>query len=281
MARGRIVSTHRPRSLGDTENFLVYLRVFVSPWPVAAWLLVVALSDGALAQGRGAGQAPAPPTARSMAPIDLTGYWVAIISEDWRWRMITPGKGDFPSIPINLAAQKIAEAWDPAKDEAAGEQCKAYGAPGLMRGPTRLNITWLDDNTLKLETDYGMQTRLFRFGAAAAPSGPRTWQGSSRAEWILAGGGRGRGAQRYGSMKSMTTNLRPGYLRKNGVPYSERTVFTEHWDVHTRANGDRWLVVTNIVEDPVYLQLPWSTAIHFKREPDGGKWDPTPCDARF
>ena len=103
------------------------------------------------AQGRGA-QAPAvPPTPRAQAPIDLTGYWVAIISEDWRWRMITPSRGDFPSIPINAAAQKIAEAWDPAKDEAAGEACKAYGAPGLMRGPTRLHITWLDDDTLKLE----------------------------------------------------------------------------------------------------------------------------------
>ncbi len=123
------------------------------------------------AQGRGA-QAPAvPPTPRAQAPIDLTGYWVAIISEDWRWRMITPSRGDFPSIPINAAAQKIAEAWDPAKDEAAGEACKAYGAPGLMRGPTRLHITWLDDDTLKLETDYGMQTRLFEFRNAPAQPG--------------------------------------------------------------------------------------------------------------
>jgi hypothetical protein len=241
--------------------------------------LAVSPTSVALAQGRGSQGAAAPPTPRLQAPIDLTGYWVAIISEDWRWRMITPSRGDFPSIPINLAAQKVAEAWDPAKDEAAGGQCKAYGAPGLMRGPTRLHITWLDDDTLKLGTDYGIQTRLFEF--RNAPTGPPSLQGRSLAQWMLAGGGRGRGGPRFGAMKSVTTNLRPGYLRKNGVPYSEKTVFTEYWDLHTESNGDKYIVVTNTVDDPTYLQLPWITALHFKKESDGGKWNPEPCDARF
>ena len=216
-----------------------------------------------------------------MAPFDPTGYWVAIISEDWRWRMITPAKGDFPSIPMSREGQRVAEAWDPAKDTAAGEQCRAYGAPGLMRGPTRLHITWQDDNTLKLESDYGTQTRLFRFGSPQSAQGAKTWQGVSTAEWIMAGGGRGRGASRRGSMKTVTTQLRPGYLRKNGVPYSANTVFTEYWDLHTEANGDQYLVDTNTVEDPVYLQAPWVTAIHFKKEPNGSKFDPSPCDAKF
>jgi hypothetical protein len=82
-------------------------------------------------------------------------------------------------------------------------------------------------------------------------------------------------------MKSVTTQLRPGYLRKNGVPYSGSAVFTEYWDLLNRSNGDKWLLVTNVVEDPVYLQAPWMTAVHFKKEPDGTKWEPTPCDARF
>ena len=243
-------------------------------------VLLLALFDHARAQGRG-GTVQAPPnTARATAPFDPTGYWVAIISEDWRWRMVTPARGDFPSVPLNLEGQRIAEAWDPAKDEAAGDQCKAYGAPGLMRGPTRLRISWLNDNTLKLETDYGTQTRLFRFGNPAA-AGERTRQGASAAQWVVPAGGRGRGEARFGSMKSVTTQLRPGYLRKNGVPYSASTVFTEFWDVHSPPSGDTQRVVTNIVEDPVYLQVPWITAIHFKKEPDGRKWDPTPCDARF
>jgi hypothetical protein len=184
---------------------------------------------------------------------------------------------------MTLDAQKLAEAWDPAKDEAAGEACRAYGAPGLMRGPTRLHITWMDDTTLKVESDYGMQTRLFKFGnaAPAAPAAARTWQGLTAAQWIITGGGRGRGAQRFGSMKTVTTNLRPGYLRKNGVPYSANAVFTEYWDLLSEDNGDKYLVDTNVVTDPMYLQAPWMTALHFKKEADGSKFDPTPCDARF
>jgi hypothetical protein len=247
-----------------------------------ALALPLTLSHEARAQGRGgAAQAPAT-TPRATAPFDPTGYWVAIISEDWRWRMITPAKGDFPSIPMSRQGQRVAEAWDPAKDEAAGEQCRAYGAPGLMRAPTRLHFTWQDDHTLQLESDYGKQVRLFRFGGtpAAAP-GAKGWQGVSTAEWIMSGEGRGSGGVRRGSMKSVTTQLRPGYLRKNGVPYSASTVFTEYWDLHTEANGDQYLVDTNTVEDPLYLQAPWVTAIHFKKETDGARWDPSPCDARF
>ena len=255
----------------------------LTPMLVAA-ALALPLSSAAQPQGRGAAAPPATP--RAAAPIDLAGPWVAVISEDWRWRMITPAKGDFPSIPFNLKAQLEAEAWDPAKDEAAGEQCKAYGAPGLMRGPTRLHITWQDDWTLKVETDYGMQTRLFHFRAPAPPQAARTWQGVTAAQWVLSAspaplGQLGLTRARGGSMKSITTQLRPGYLRKNGVPYSATTVFTEYWDVHTEANGDKYLVDTNVVNDPVYLQQPFMTAIHFKKEPDGSKWDPTPCDARF
>ena len=260
-------------------------------------LVLVALAGSVSVFGQGRGAAPgggraggAPASARAIAPFDPTGYWVAIISEDWRWRMVTPAKGDVVSIPLSAEGLRVAEAWDPAKDEAAGEQCKAYGAPGLMRGPTRLHITWQDDNTLKIESDYGTQTRLLRFAEAgraggageASRAGGRTWQGVTAAQWTIAGGGgRGRGGARHGSIKSVTTQLRPGYLRKNGVPYSDRAVFTEYWDLHTEANGDQYLVDTNLVEDPVYLQTPWITALHFKKEPDASKWDPTPCDARF
>jgi hypothetical protein len=226
-----------------------------------ALAFVAVLAIDVEAQTRGARGASA--SARAEAPIDLTGQWVAVISEDWRWRMITP-----------------------AKDEAASEQCKAYGAPGLMRGPIRMRISWQDDATLKVETDYGIQTRLLRFpstalraGGTTAATGPPSWQGHTSAEWLVRGGGRG--SPRYGSLKTVTTNLRPGYLRKNGVPYSERAVFTEHWDVHSLPSGDKYLVNTNVVEDPVYLQAPFQTAIHYTFERDTSKWDPTRCDARF
>ncbi len=83
-----------------------------------------------------------------------------------------------------------ANAWDPAKDEAAGQQCKAYGAAGLMRVPGRLNIDWQDDNTLRIQTDAGTQTRLMRFTGDV--SGAPSLQGFSKATWDgLAGRGRG------------------------------------------------------------------------------------------
>ena len=116
------------------------------------------------AQGRGA--PPAPKTPKEAALVDITGYWVSIVSEDWRFRMVTAPKGDYPNVPLNAEGKKIADAWDPAKDEASGDRCKAYGAPNLMRVPARFHITWADDTTLKIESDAGMQTRLIRFNAA-------------------------------------------------------------------------------------------------------------------
>jgi hypothetical protein len=228
--------------------------------------------------GRGAGRGGAPPaTPRSSAPFDLTGYWVAVITQDWRQRMVTPPKGDYESLPINLAAKQAGDAWDPAKDEAAGEACKAFGAGGIMQMPTRLHITWQDDNTLQVDTDFGQQTRLFHFGNWTAPRGERpTWQGASVAAWE----GVGRGGPGRGSLRIVTTNLRPGYIRRNGVPYSANATVTEFWDVGKERNGSQWLQVTSTVDDSTYLRQPWVAVFQFKKEPDGSKWNPEPCTVR-
>jgi hypothetical protein len=250
--------------------------------------------------GRGGGGG-APATPQASAPVDLTGYWVSIVTEDWRFRMVTPAKGDYASVPISQAGRAAADMWDPAKDEAAGEQCRSYGAAGLMRVPGRLHITWENETTLRVDTDAGTQTRLFHFAAGggrgggpltapapAPPSGAPTWQGDSVATWEAAGGG-GRGgrggggapaAPRGGSLKVVTTNLRPGYLRKNGVPYSANTVLTEYFDRTIETNGDSWLIVSTTVEDPMYLTGPFYTSTHFKKEADGAKWSPSPCTSK-
>src|SRR4029078_852709 len=235
--------------------------------------------------GRG-GAAPAPPTPKAAAPIDLTGYWVAVVTEDWRWRMVTPPKGDFASIPPNPAGVQAGQQWDPAKDEAAGEQCKSYGAAAIMRVPGRLHITWDNDTTLKVETDAGQQTRLFHFGSdaagseaqKAAQSSAASWQGYSVAEWEQAAVGRGE--PRNGDLKVVTTRLRPGYLRKNGVPYSENAIVTEWYDRHTAPNGDIWLVVSTEVKDPQYLSVPFITSTHFKKLPDNAPWKPEACSSK-
>ena len=106
--------------------------------------------------------------ARAAAPVDLTGYWVTVVTEDWRYRMVTPARGDHPSVPLNAAGNALANSWDPAKDDAGGEQCRAYGAAGVMRLPGRIHVTWQDDATLKIETEEGTQTRLLKFGSRPA-----------------------------------------------------------------------------------------------------------------
>ena len=224
-------------------------------------------------------QQPAPPTPRASAPVDLTGYWVSIVSEDWRWRMMTPPKGDFQSLPLNNEGRRVANTWDPAKDEAAGEQCKAYGAAGIMRVPARLNITWENDATLKMDIDAGTQTRLFRFGPPQAQAAEPTWQGQSVAQWEYAGG-RGAAPNRPGNLKVVTTRMRPGYLRKNGVPYSANAVLTEYIHSVTEPSGDRLLVLMSIVEDPLYLNVPLVTTTQFKKLAGATGWNPTPCSAR-
>ena len=243
---------------------------------LTASMLLLAAARMHAQGGRGA------PMPKVDAPVDLTGYWVSVVTEDWRFRMMTPAKGDYPSIPLNAEGRKVADAWDPAKDEAAGEACKGYGVGNITRMPGRLHITWQDDNTLKIETDTGMQTRLVHFGRPQTPTAAPDWQGFSVAQWEFAGGGRGRGGPAQGGdLKVVTTHMRPGYLQKNGVPYSADAVITEHFDLLSKeANGDQWLIVTTLVEDPQYLNQPFQRSTHFKRQADATGWDPSPCAAR-
>ena len=215
---------------------------------------------------------PATTSARDRAPIDLTGYWVSYVTENWRYRMVTPAKGEYRRIPASPAALPLINAWDPAADERAGNQCRSYGAAAIMSVPGRLHITWQDADTLRVETDAGTQTRLFHFAPRAASS-PPSWQGQSTATWEPAAGG--------GSLRVVTSHMRAGYLRKNGVPYSDRATVTEHFDVAPLADNGRLLLVTAIVEDPVYLTGPYVVSPHFKKEPDGSKWDPTPCSSTW
>ena len=254
-----------------------------------ALLLMLAAPGRSLAQGRGRDEAGPPPSGQAGAPEDITGYWVSVVTEDWRFRMITPPKGDYSSLPLNAEGRKVADAWDQAKDESSGEQCKAYGAAAVMRQPGRLHITWQDENALRIDTDAGTQTRLFHFGASQPPTGEPAWQGYSVAHWDIPeadrGGAPGPGAMRDlkalgGSLKVVTTHMRPGYLRKNGVPYSGNAVLTEYYSRTAEPNGDSWLIVTTVVEDPQYLNQPFITSTHFKKQADAAGWNPTPCVAR-
>jgi len=251
-------------------------RVFVAPWWANVILLLAASTK---VFGQASTQPPASP--KAAAPVDLTGYWVSLVTEDWRYRMTTPPKGDFTSVPLNPAGRKAAGDWDPSKDEAAGEQCRAYGAGGVMRIPGRLHIIWQDDNTLKLDTDAGAQTRMFYFGAPRSQGGD--WQGVSVAAWDRSASPMGLPpgpVPDRGSLKVVTTRMKAGYLRRNGIPYSANTVITEYYDRFDIPGGDSLLVVSAEVVDPAYLATPFWTSTHFKKQNDASGWNPTPCLAQ-
>lgn len=161
---------------------------------------------------------------------------------------------------------------DLVRDEAQGEQCRRRRDGHHEREPGRFRISWQDDTTLRIEADTGTQTRLLHF-AGTPPTGERQLQGFSQAKWQSPPGGRGAfgiGVTRVGNQSNTlevaTTRIRPGYLRKNGIPFSEDARLTEYFDVVRELSGQEWLVITSIVEDPKYLNEPWVTNINLKKE---------------
>ena len=247
---------------------------------------VAALAIGfALQEPVALGQPPPTPpdqrSARERAPIDLTGQWVAVVNEDWRWRMVTPPAGDTASIPLNARGREVAEAWDLERDRAEGNLCKAFGPPGGIRQPTRLRLSWADDETLLLQLDAGDQERQLRF-TETVPAGP-SLQGHSQAQWYRQTQSRGvfglRTPPEGGSLHVLTTHLSPGYLRPNGVPYGPKATVQEFFNSFSLPDGKgEWLIVTTVVNDPDYLTTELVMSTQFKKEARRAGWNPRPCD---
>lgn len=263
-------------------------------WPFVAALAAMLVGPVAAAQPPAPPAAP-PPTPKAEAPIDLTGYWVSIVTQDWLYRMAVPAKGEYMGVPMNVEAKQFADAWSPAADIASGQQCKAYGAGAVMRIPERIHVAWADDQTLRVDTDAGMQTRLLRFDPAAADrAAPPSLQGLSVASWVFAAGPnggagdpalRGPGAlptpaqikAHQGWLRVVTRNILPGYLRKNGIPYGSQTRMLEYWQEYKGPDAHDWLFIATEIDDPQYLQSAYDVTPIFRREPNGDKFSPTPC----
>jgi hypothetical protein len=222
--------------------------------------------------------------------------------------MATARKGDYEGVPLNANGRQAADSWDLDADNAAQLQCRAFGVGGIMRQPGRLHIDWEDSNALRIDFDAGTQSRLLNFDPTKSAPGERSIQGHSIAEWQrppgarggsvraqigniegpVAPGGGGRGQRggpppassifEGGSLKVTSVNFLAGYLRKNGVPYSENASITEYFHrLPQHPNGDVWLHVVTIVEDPEYLSQPFYTSAHFKLESRDDDWNPTIC----
>jgi hypothetical protein len=184
--------------------------------------------------------------------------------------MVVPPKGDYPDFLLTPEGKKIADAWDPAKDESEKDHCKAYGAPNIMRVPGRFHITWADDYTLKIETDAGTQTRLLRFSAPGKPvvAGTPSRQGTSTAQWERK------------SLRVDTSNLLPGYLQYNGVPFSSNLKMVEYFDVIREPGGEVWLIDDSVLTDPSNLVRSHKRSTHLRKQADASGWDPQPCVVR-
>ena len=254
------------------ENRILKLR-HVGLALAAGTMLLATGTTGWAQRGRG-GPAGPPPPAQQAAPYDLTGTWVSIVTEDWRWRMVTPPRGEYSSLPINQAARDFADNWDMDADARNGVECRPFGVGGIMRVPGRVQISWEDDETLRIDTDAGSQTRLFHFSDFDMATEP-TWQGNAVAEWVMVGGGRGR-PPTGGSLKVVTTGMELGYVRWNGVPYSKDAVITEYFDNFV-AFDQEWFTVTTVIDDPTYFNGSFIVSSDFRKEDDDSGWNPTPC----
>ncbi len=284
----------------------------------AALVALLTCGQGALAAepAQPGASSESPPSAEQAALVDLTGNWVSVIDEDWHYRMMTPAKGDYLEVPLNSAARKVAAEFNPLLYGGANYQwsaiidCRAYGAPALMHMPARLHISWASPDMLRIQSDWGGQTRLLHFvpgapygdvqtaarGQAAGAQAAASLQGYSVAVWQqpyrdnapayqqaalrAAGGTAPRGTMAPppgGALVVVTGNLAPGWLRRNGVPYSARTRVTEHYHAFKDPNGSDWFDVTTEVVDPEYLTRPFFTSSDFQRESDDSKWSPHPC----
>lgn len=244
---------------------------------------VVVLPPGSIAgaQGRGAGGRGAAPAAapRDAAPVDLTGYWVSLVTEDWVERM----SPDSPPSGTGARRGRGGAAAPPLPPSNPDDPCRVYGAAGSMRVPGRLHITWAGANTLQIDMDSGRQTRVFHFDPTEPPPTGRTLQGYSVARWDTGAAGRGGRGRRgrgapptppaWGSLKVVTTNMTGGYLLSSRANYSADADLREEFIQHSDFGVD-YLTVTAIIEDGPSTRFTSST---FKREPDGSKFSPAGC----
>jgi hypothetical protein len=200
--------------------------------------------------------------------VDLTGYWVSLVTEDWVERM----SPDSP--PSGVGGRGGRGGGVPA----TADPCRAYGAGGSMRIPGRLYISWADDDTLQVDMDQGTQSRLFRFNAEPPATGASSLQGYSTARW-LAGGGGGRGGRggrgggappAWGALEVVTTQLSGGYLLTSKSNYVEGTVLTEIFAQHDDFGQEYLTVVASLDGGP-------TTSSTFRKEPNGDNFSPTGC----
>ena len=181
------------------------------------------------------------------AQVDFSGEWAPRFWEDQLERVPGPELGDFLGIPISDAARLRAEAWDASIQTLPEWQCRPHSADYIWRGPSNLRITKDVDPVSRETTAFhaewlrSVDRAIYLDGRPRPPADAlHTWAGFSTARWM-------------GDVLEVTvTHLKEGYLRRNGLPRSDKAMLKEYWI----RNGN-YLTVTAIVHDPVYLTEPF------------------------
>jgi hypothetical protein len=213
--------------------------------------------------------APALGALPAFAQLDPTGEWAPRLHEDDAERGGGPSLGDYLGLPINAAARLRADAWDASQLTIPENQCRPIRDVYPPRGNSRIRIWKEVDAPTQTILAYHMllswmtQERLVYMDGRAHPAAyaAHTWQGFSTGKW-------------EGNMLSATTtHLKPGWVRRNGVPRSENATLVEHWIRH----GDDGLTLVSIMNDPVYLTEPFIQTSNFVLDSQQ-KIDPFPCE---
>jgi len=205
----------------------------------------------------------------AVAQIDLSGEWNPMFHEDQPERIPGPEIGDYLGLPITDAARLRAEAWDAEILTLPEHQCKPHPADYGPRGPFNLRI-WKEVDTptqqiIAWHTHGSWQAperTIYMDGRPHPPEyAAHTWQGFSTGKWD-------------GDILTVTTtHLKIGWIRRNGIPRSDRATLTEHWIRH-----DDRLTLVSIVNDPVYLTEPFIRSTDFLLDPHQ-QIDPYPCES--
>ena len=179
---------------------------------------------------------------------DFAGEWVPLFHEDLPERLPGPELGDYMGIPINAAARLRGDSYDPDRISVAQEyQCRPHGGDYSMRGLSNMRVdAIIDPVTQRLVAWHTrmnfqeMERTLWMDGRPhPAELAPHTWQGFTTASWDK------------NMLNGYTTHLKENYLRRNGLPRSDKATFTEHWIRH-----GNYLTVTTTITDPVFLSEP-------------------------
>ncbi len=187
--------------------------------------------------------------APAFAQVDFSGEWAPLYHEDGPERLPGPELADYTELPINDGRANAGRQLGRGSHLRGGRipvpSARRRLLDARLGQPARLarDRSGHASAVIALHTHmlaWDSERTIYMDGRAHPPDyAHHTWQGFSTGVW-------------EGNMLTITTtHLKENYIRRNGVPRSDKAIVTEHWTRH----GD-YLTVTTVIEDPVFLTEP-------------------------